>query len=312
MNEDSVEDLPAEQAPAVDVDLTAVADCVEKIQAVDKARKWRSPERLELGETAWTPDAVGKNDAVLQAALAVDLPRYLKSRLRAAHAKGHTVHMAVSAVVLYSSEWLDLLVGVDAFVYVVDDFQERGRFKRRHVLAAIADLQVPVAPDHRRVLGETALRMLGDGSSQDRGRRLEAILAFLFSQVSDFRVVRRNHRNKSQEIDLVLQIDAHSERVWQNQGRPLILVEAKNHKKPIGAAVLAGLTRKIQTKRKMVKIAFLVSVSGVTGDLHIESLRGSTEDHCVVIIGLHELHSLLTESDLDGNLERLVLDAFIA
>jgi Holliday junction resolvase-like predicted endonuclease len=311
MSEQAVEDMPAEEAPAVDVDLKAVEACIADVAAKDKTRAWGPAERLQLGRLAWTPDAIGKKNAVLQVALIGDLPRYLGSRLRAAHADGHVVHVAVTTAVLYTPEWLDLLVEVDAFVYVVDDWTDAMRFKRRHVLAAIADMQVPVSPDQRQRLGVTALDMLGDGSSQDRGRRLEALLAFLFSQVTDFRVVRRNHRNKSQEIDLVLQIDSYSERVWQNPGRPLVLVEAKNRKEPTGAPVLAGLVRKIQTKRQTVKIAFLVSTSGVTKDLEIESLRGSTEDHCVVVIGPGQLRSLLQDPYLDDSLEKLVLDALI-
>jgi restriction endonuclease len=311
MSEQAVEDMPSEEAPAVDVDLKAVESCLADVAARDKARAWGPPDRLQLGRVAWTPDAIGKEKAVLQVALVGGLPRYLGSRLRAAHDDGHVVHVAVTTGVLYTPEWLDLLVGVDAFVYVVDDWSEKTRFKRRHVLAAIADMQVPVSPDQRRTLGMTALNMLGSGSPQDRGRRLEALLAFLFSQVTDFRVARRNHRNKSQEIDLVLQIDSYSQRVWQNPGRPLVLVEAKNRKEPTGAPVLAGLVRKIQTKRQSVKIAFLVATSGVTRDLEIESLRGSTEDHCVVVIGPSELRSLIQAPDLDDGLEKLVVDALI-
>lgn len=311
MSEQALEDMPAEDAPAVDVDLKAVATCVADVAAKDKARAWGPAERLQLGRVAWTPDAIGEKNAVLHVALIGDLPRYLGSRLRAAHAEGRAVHVAMTTAVLYTPEWLNLLVEVDAFVYVVDDWTDAMRFKRRHILAAIADMQVPVSPDQRPILGVTALDMLGDGSSQDRGRRLEALLAFLFSQVTDFRVVRRNHRNKTQEIDLVLQIDSYSKRVWQIPGRPLVLVEAKNRKEPTGAPVLAGLVRKIQTKRQTVKIAFLVSTSGVTKDLEIESLRGSTEDHCVVVIGPAQLRSLIQDPDLDDSLEKLVLDALI-
>lgn len=313
MSEQAVEDMPAEEGLVVDVDLKAVESCIADVRARDKARAWGPAERLQLGNVAWTPDAIGKKGAVLHVALIGDLPRYLRSRLRAAHANDHVVHVAISTAVLYSPDWLDLLVEVDAFVYVVDDWTEKKmRFKRRHILAAVADIQVPVAPDQRQKLAATAFQMLSEGSAQDRGRRLEALLAFLFSQVADFRVVRRNHRNKSQEIDLVLQIEGYSKRVWHNPGRPLVLVEAKNRKEPTGAAVLAGLVRKIQTKRQMVKIAFLVSTSGVTTDLELESLRGSTEDHCVVVIGPGELRGLAESANLDDSLEKLVLDAFIA
>src|SRR5690349_13883889 len=110
MSEQAMEDMPAEEAPAVDVDLKAVESCIADVRARDKARAWRSAERLQLGDVAWTPDAIGEKNAVLQVALIGDLPRYLRSRLRAAHANGHVVHVAISTAVLYAPEWLDLLV----------------------------------------------------------------------------------------------------------------------------------------------------------------------------------------------------------
>lgn len=294
---------------AVDVDATATEAIVAAVMAKDRRRKWTAPTLLTLGSTSWRPSAVGKGQAVLHVALLDTLPSFLIRRFLAAHAAGHRLHVALTTAALYKPAWLRLLTEVDAHVYVVDDFDRGARYNRRHVLAAVADLQVPVSPSDRAAIGEIALGQIDAGTAQEKGRRLEALLAFLFSQVSDFRVVLRNHRNKSQEIDLTLQIDNFSRRVWQ--GKPLILVEAKNRSAKADQPTFSVLVTKIRTKRQSVKIGILVSTTGFTADLERESLRYSEADLCVVLIGPDKLRALLESNDLDAQLEKMVIEALV-
>lgn len=294
-----------------DVDAGAATATLETIAKADGQRKWSAPPVLVLGSTSWTPHAVGRGKAVLHVALLSALPRYVVKRLHAAHAEGYKVHVAITTGALYEENWVELLVAVDAQVYVIDDFDKKARFKRRHVMAAMADLQVPVAPALRARLGDLVLRSLDVGTAQEKGRRLEALLAFLFSQVSDFRVVLRNHRNKSQEIDLTVQIDNFSGRVWLTPGKPLILVEAKNRKSKTDQPAFSILVTKIRTKRQAVRIGFLVSTSGFTADLEKESLRYSEADFCIVLIDGDALRQLLLSDDLDRDLERMVIEAMM-
>lgn len=295
--------------PAVDVDADAADGIVATITAKDGRRKWMPPTPLTLGTTSWRPSALGNRQSVLHVALLDTLPGYLERRLIAAHAAGYRVHVGLTTAALYRPEWLRMLTQIDANVYVIDDFNKSERYKHRHVLAAVADLQIPVSPEERAVLGQIVLDQLEAGTAQEKGRRLEAALAFLFGQVSDFRVVLRNHRNKSQEIDLTLQIDNFSRRVWH--GKPLILVEAKNRKTKADQPTFSLLVTKIRTKRQAVKIGFLVSLAGFTSDLERESLRYSEADLCIVLIDNDELRALLLAEELDDRLEQMVTKALM-
>ena len=300
--------LRDDEAP-VDVDAVAAEGVIASITAHDRRRKWEPAVTLNLGAVSWRPSAIGKSSAVLHVALLDTLPRFLIRRVSAAHAAGHRIHVALTTAALFQPSWIQFLTEVDAEVYVIDDFERGGRYKRRHVLAAIADLQVPVSPADRAGVGGIALQRLSAGTAQEKGRRLEALLAFLFSQVSDFRVVLRNHRNKSQEIDLVLQIDNFSQRVWH--GKPLVLVEAKNRATKADQPTFSVLVTKIRTKRQSVKLGFLVSTTGFTADLERESLRYSESDLCIVLIGPETLRELVESADLDGALEKLVIQALM-
>jgi len=306
--EEAEDDLLLASEPS-NVDADAAEGIVAAIVAKDRRRKWADPVVLKFGSASWRPSAVGKGEAVLHVALLETLPRFVERRLLAAHKAGHRVHVGLTTAGLYQFDWLRVLTMVDAMVYVVDDFDKASRYRRRHVLAAVADLQIPVSPDARAALGQIVLDQVGAGNAQEKGRRLEAVLAFLFGQVSDFRVALRNHRNKSQEIDLTLQIDNFSRRVWH--GKPLILVEAKNRAAKADQQTLSVLVTKIRTKRQSVKIGFLVATAGFTSDLERELLRYSESDLCVVLIGPDELRALLLTSDLDEHLEKLVIKALV-
>lgn len=308
---EGIDDGRAVDDQSTDVDVKAAAKALESIVKADPSRKWSSPCLLTFGTVSWRPDACGKGNAVLHVALLTELPKYVARRLRAAHVGGYRVHVAITTVALFQTDWVKLLVEIDAELFIIDDFERRARFKRRHILAAIADLQIPVSPTFRAALGTIALENIESGNSQEKGRRLEALLAFLFSQVSDFRVVLRNHRNKSQEIDLTIQIDNFSGRVWFTPGKPLVLVEAKNRKEKTDQPAFSVLVTKIRTKRQAVRIGFLVSPTGFTADLEKESLRYSESELCIVLIDGKRLKELVLSPDLDGDLERLVIQTLM-
>ncbi|WP_242086463.1 YraN family protein [Microbacterium lacticum] len=294
-----------EDAP-VDVDTRVADDALRMVIEGDVKRRWRPGIDIDLGAASWRPHAANNAGAVLHVATLEALPRWVARRILGAAASSHAVHVAITLSALYTADWRELLTRADARVYVVDDRDKSMRTKRRHVLAALADLQIPVSPDERRLLGKLALDMMKTGSAQDKGARLEALLAFLFSQVTDYRVVERNYRNSTQEIDIVLQIDSFSTRIWQVPGRPLILVEAKNRSERTDSATFAVLVNKVRTKRKSVKFAFLVAMEGFTEDAKRESLRHSTSNLCVVMLAALDVQALVEADDLDAKLETLV------
>ena len=123
--------------------------------------------------------------------------------------------------------------------------------------------------------------------------------------------MERNYRNETEEIDLVLQIDNFSSRVWQKSGVPFILVEAKNRADKASQPMVSSLVTKLQTKRGNARIAFLVSLAGFTDDARMQELRFSTQDICVVMIDRLQLESLLAAANIDEQLEVLVRQAML-
>lgn len=295
-----------EEDTPTDVDTRVADDALQFVIDGDAKRRWQTGVDIDLGAVSWRPNAANDAGAVLHVATLDSLPRWVARRILLAAASSHAVHVAITLSALYTADWRELLTKADARVYVVDDRDKAMRTKRRHVLAALADLQIPVSPDERKSLGAIALEMMTTGSAQDKGARLEALLAFLFGQVTDYRVVERNYRNSTQEIDIVLQIDSFSTRIWQIPGRPLILVEAKNRSERTDSATFAVLVNKVRTKRKSVKFAFLVAMAGFTEDAKRESLRHSTSNLCVVMLAAADVRALVEADDLDAELETLV------
>jgi hypothetical protein len=120
-------------------------------------------------------------------------------------------------------------------------------------------------------------------SGRREGRRFEVLLAYLLSQVTDFRVVERNLRTATQELDIVLQIDRHSQRAWQ-QHVPFMLVEAKNWNDRIPQSVVSALMGKVRTKGQSCKMASLIATGGFTADAKKEELRYSESENRIVMI----------------------------
>lgn len=273
---------------------------------------WRRDVELTLGSKKWRPSAVAADHgALLYVYLQGELPRFVADRLRLASAQGIAVTIALPIASLFKPDVVELLAELEADVLVVDDYVVDRRLTPRPVLVALAEVEVPISPDLRRSIGRLIWGRIGEGTAQRRGHRLEALLAFLFSQVRDLKVVERNYRTETEEIDLVLQVDNFSPRVWQRPGVPFILVEAKNRADKASQQVMSVLLTKLQTKRGTSQFAFLVSLAGFTEDAKLQELRYSTQDICVVMIDRAELESLIESQDLDGALESLVRRALL-
>lgn len=302
MSEILDEPAPGHRATLEDIDAAA-----ERVIAADGAHGWRRSIELQLGPKRWRPTAVSHDGGrLLYVFLQDDFPRFVRERLELAVDLGIRVTIAVNIAALFREDIIALLVGIDADVLVLDDYVEVRQLQPRAILTALADIEVPLPPESRRLLAESVWNHLQEGSANEKGRRLEGLLAFLFAQVGDLKVVERNCRNASEEIDLVLQVDNYSPRVWQKSGVPFILVEAKNRVDKATQQVVSALITKLQTKRGTSKIAILVSLAGFTEDARIQELRFSTQDLCVVMIDKVGLKHLLFADDLDDALEEVV------
>lgn len=303
----TMDDLDLDEPSGAPILASDVERVVSQIVASDVKISWNTDVYVDLGTKRWRPSAVSSDTSrVLCVCLQDRIPNSTIERLRLARSKGMKLTIAVTIGALYTDEVVSILADTDSDVFVVDDLREERRFSRRHCLAALADIEVPVSPAMRRTIGQEIWSVLEDGTNQEKGRRLEALLAFLFSQVGDLRVAERNYRTETEEIDLVLQIDNFSPHVWHKSGVPFILVEAKNRQDKASQPMMSVLLNKLQTKRGTARIGIMVSLAGFTSDAREQELRFSTQDVCVVMIDSAALERLLASDDLDGELERLV------
>lgn len=289
-----------------------IEDVVKQICDSHAGGKWQRDVELALGPKRWRPSAVSLDKArLLYVYLQDELPRFVSDRLRLASSHQISVTVALPIASLFKPEVIELLVDLEAEVLVVDDYAVGKRLTPRPILLALAEVEVPISPASRQTICRSIWGRISEGTAQERGYRLEALLAFLFSQVQDLKVIERNYRTETEEIDLVLQVDNFSPRVWQRPGVPFILVEAKNRADKASQQVMSVLLTKLQTKRGTSRIAFLVSLAGFTEDAKMQELRFSTQDVCVVMIDRAELESLIEAEDLDGSLETLVRRALL-
>ena len=291
-------------------DASEVDRVVGSIKVANRESGWTQSTEIKVGKKRWRPSAVSKSGAsILYVSLRGDIPSYVSSRLNQAFSDGLQVCIALPLTALFNPDILELLAKIDASVIVINEIRTVS-LRPLHFMAAMADLGVPVEPQLRVKLATTVWNRIRSGSPQERGKRLEALLAFLFSQVADLRVVERNYRNETQEIDLVLQVDNFSSRIWQRSG-PLMLVEAKNTSEATQQNVVSLLIHKIRTKRGVSRVGLLVSIAGFTDGAEMEELRISESDNCVVLIDEAKLLRLIEAVDLDEVLETLVRRAML-
>jgi hypothetical protein len=307
MNE--VLEEPSRGRPVGIMDVDAAA---KRIFESEGGQDWVPGVELDLGSKRWRPNAVSTDGTeLLYVFLADQLPRFVRDRLALAAEVGIQSTLALNLASLFNPSIVELLVAVDADVIVLDDYVSSRQLNPRPLLAALADVEVPVSPDLRRNIANVVWDRIADGTAYRKGKRLEALLAFIFAQIRDLKVVERNYRNETEEIDLVLQIDNFSSRVWQKSGVPFILVEAKNRADKASQPMVSSLVTKLQTKRGNARIAFLVSLAGFTDDARMQELRFSTQDICVVMIDRLQLESLLAAANIDEQLEVLVRQAML-
>lgn len=307
-----MDDLVEEPTPGMPVSADDVERVLAEIRSADRKPKWQPNVELVLGTRRWRPPAVSADRSrLLYVCLLPELPRYVAERLQLAAKDGIQVTVALPISTLYSQSVVATLASVDADVMVIDDFRAARRYKRRHVLAAMADVEVPVDVTVRQSIGRVVSSRLDVGTKQERGKRFEGLLAFIFSQIGDLRVVERNYRNKTEELDIVLQIDSISNRAWHESGVPFIIVEAKNWKDKVPQTVVSTLITKLQTKRSTAKIALLVSMGGFTEDARLQELRFSAQKLCVAMIDKSDVLTLIEADDLDDQLEVLVRRALL-
>jgi hypothetical protein len=185
---------------ATQEDATLIAKAV---QATDSS--WLDGEVITFNNgLRWRPSLVQQAPpAVLYVHLLSRVPNYILDRLVAAVSSGYKAHLALPLSALYEGELVEKLVGIDAAVHVLDGMEPSAP---RRTLLAIARRDIRVEPTRRTNLAVTGWSLARQAVTNDvKGRRLEALVAFLLSQVSDLRVIDTNLRTETEELDVVVQ-----------------------------------------------------------------------------------------------------------
>jgi len=308
MTEDE-DELLIEENGGPDPDDTTVREIARRVLEVDSG--WESPDAaIELGRIAWRPDLKSKKGKkLLHVHVTREFRSHLLRRFEAAVNAGYHIHVVLDIADLYRAEIVRQLAAIDAFVHVVDavSFAKPG-----HVLAVLGDLGVPVEPSLRTEIARDTWGRIDEGGIWARGNRFEALLVFLLGQVVDFRVVSRNYRTDTEEIDILLQVDNFSPRCWHETGVPFLLVEAKNWDEDVPQKEVTVFIGKILTKRGRVRIGLLFAAKGFTGDADLQETKlGQKEQIVVALIGPDKLLEWIDHRDADEYLEMLVRDAML-
>ena len=145
-------------------------------------------------------------------------------------------------------------------------------------------------------------------TGQEKGRRLEHFLAFLFSQVPGFRVLGTTYRTATEEIDIVLQ-NRRTGGILDQYSAPLILAESKNQTQRADKNAYVQFANKIRNRRQAVKIGFFISLSGYTRDCRLEALRDSREFFVIARLDSKDVERWITAS---GEPSSKLLESFVS
>ncbi|SFT09580.1 hypothetical protein [Halostagnicola kamekurae] len=99
-------------------------------------------------------------------------------------------------------------------------------------------------------------------SSPEKGEALEELSTLLFNSISFMNVRRRNLRNSSSELDVIVENNQSDNNPLKNYDR-FILIESKNWKKPVGASYVRDFISKIRSIQ--VDLGVIVAPEGITG-----------------------------------------------
>ena len=203
---------------------------------------------------------------------------------------------------------LRVLADVDADVLVID---EETKVRSAYYLAALADNSVPVPPGLRRELALRCWAQRRENTNFQKGRHFEGLLAFLLSQVTGFRIFDRNFNGATDEIDVVVRVDAFSDATWSESGVPFVIVEAKNWKQTIGSHVVTLFIRKLETRRRRARIGLIFATSGFSPEALAEELKEAKGDLSVAMLGPKEIEAWIDRDDLTTYLDDYIAKAML-
>jgi restriction endonuclease len=152
---------------------------------------------------------------------------------------------------------------------------------------------------------EVLVEQMRDGTSAEKGLRLEELASRLFASVPGFEV-QSHVWTQTEEIDLRI-YNGSDDPLWRNE-KAWILVECKNWSGQCGKDELVLFRSKLQNRSGRVSCGFLVSWNGFTNTVSKELLRATQGDLVVVPIAGRDLRDAVRESDFPARLRKLFHD----
>ena len=283
------------------------------IGELEASGKWvRVEDVVTDGDIRWRPDLCSVDGkSVLHVHLAEEFRSHMRNRLKMALSIDRPVVVALCLQSLYQGEVVDFLGEIGADIVLVDTYEGIALSEPKHILTVLSDRSVPVSYETRTRVALRAWETRTLGDSVQKGRRFEGFLAFLLGQVRDFRVVERNYRSGTDEIDLVLQIDNWSDRCWHKSGVPFVLVEAKNWAKPVGQPEVTLFRGKLRTRLQTTRIGLLFAASRFTSDAKEQEARFTLDPQIVVLIDGEQIEKWINSASPDDLLEEMVRHAML-
>lgn len=292
--------------PRPGVDVGAVTRAIMETEPA-----WLEGTRIDLGSVRWRPTLMRRGaPAILYVHHADALRPYLTHRLKAAVASGFEVHVALELSALWDEDVLLQLGVLEVLVHLIrrDGVVE----PQRPVPTLLADEDIVVGREVRRQIARQYCQTLDNGpTAHARGRRFEALVCFLLSQVDDFRVVEHNLRGSTDEIDAIVRCKSVTGWSWSEPGSPYLMIEAKNWKDKVDQAVVSSFIAKVQTRGERVKIGIIFGTSGFTSDAERQLLKLAMSRFRIVLVGPEEIEDWIASDHYAAQFDTIVRRALL-
>ena len=136
--------------------------------------------------------------------------------------------------------------------------------KNSELTARVKELETTFRIDRDRYAGMLS-GLDQDAGSFEKGSSLEQLAVYLLECVKGWKVVERNKRTKTSELDLLIENANQTEPFLRELGSD-IPVECKNWKEPVGASEIRDFGHDLRKRRFVYGV--LISNEGITGDEH--------------------------------------------
>lgn len=297
----------------IDFDSSTGRSLDDVIALAGQSESWtRSHGRITLNGSTWRPHLISTDGSIYaHIHIANRIRPPWTSRLRLASEQGIAVAIVVALPTLYEVEFLRFVCEINAHVALLDERGDSAVTEAVPLLDALAMWKVPVDAEIRTLAGQRSMEKLAEGSAYEKGKKFETLLAFLLSQVRDFEIRSRNYRGATDEIDIVLQVTKPTNRCWNLEGAPFILVEGRNRIKPVDKNAVSSFGMTLRTKRGSARIGLLVSATDITKDARDEELKSASTPYTMVLIDGECLRRWVDSSSPDDFLEEVVSGAML-